>query len=78
MKSKAIFGSALAAIVCAVFSYSALSRPLILVGLEVRRRMPDAWFSSSIVAYAVGLNLLIAILIAGIVCRAVYRKTTGQ
>jgi hypothetical protein len=65
MKLKAIFESALAGVVAAIFSYSALISPATHAAIDMRRRMPDAWFSSSIVWYATAVVLGISLVVAG-------------
>jgi hypothetical protein len=77
MKLKAIFESVLAGIVAAIFSYLALISPATHAAIDIRRRMPDAWFSSSIVWYATAVVLGISLVIAGIVYRIVYRQAAG-
>jgi hypothetical protein len=77
MKLKAIVESAVAGIVAAIFSYLALISPAIHAAIDVRRRMPEAWFSSSIVWYATAVVLGISLVIAGAVYRIVYRQTAG-
>lgn len=73
MQLKAVVESTLAGIVVAVFSYFTLISPATLAALAVRRRMPAAWFSSSIVWYATGAVLIISFAIAAVACRMVYR-----
>jgi hypothetical protein len=77
MKLKAIFASALAGIVAAIFSYSVLISPATLAALAIRRKMPDSWFSSAIVWYATAVVLVISVAIAGVVHRIVYKQTGG-
>jgi len=77
MKSKAIFQSALAGIVVAAVSYSALITPAELGALAIRRRIPDAWLSSSILWYATAVVLVISLAIAVAVCRTVYKLIRG-
>ena len=73
MKAKRFFQTVLAGIVSAIFSYYALSSPAIRIALIIRRRMPDAWFESSILWCAEGVALGFSLVIAGIVCRIVYK-----
>jgi hypothetical protein len=78
MKLKAIFEGALAAIVVTVFSYRFLRVPATLAALAIERRMPDAWFSSSIVFYASAAVLVASVAIAGVVFRIVYKHARAQ
>jgi hypothetical protein len=75
--SKATLESTLAGVVAAIFCYSTLISPVTLAALAMRRRMPDAWFSSSIVLYATGIVLAASLAIAGVVYRIVYKQTGG-
>jgi len=75
MKPKATFESVLAAIAAAIFSYIILNTPATLAAFAIRRRMPDAWFSSSIVWYATAVVLTTSVTIAAVVFRIVYKQT---
>lgn len=77
MKLKVILESALAGIVAAIFCYSNLIPPATLASLAIRRRMPDAWFSSSITWYAAGAVLIASVAIAAVVYRIVYKQIGG-
>ena len=77
MRLKAIFESVLAGIVAAIVSYFVLISPATLAALAIRRRLPDAWFSSAIVWYATAGVLVASLAIAGVVCRVVYKQTAG-
>lgn len=74
MRLKAIAESALVGVVVALFSFHGLIRPATLAALAIRRRMPDAWFSSSIVLYATVLVLIVSVTFACAVSRIVYKK----
>jgi cytochrome c-type biogenesis protein CcmH/NrfG len=74
MRLKAIAESALVGVVVALFSFRGLIRPATLAAVAIRRRMPDAWFSSAIVWYATGLVLAVAVTFAIAVSWIVYKK----
>jgi hypothetical protein len=75
MKIKAICEGSLAAIVSAIFLYSALISPVTVSALHMRKTMPDAWFSSSVTWYALFAVLVLSITVASIVFRMVYRHS---
>jgi hypothetical protein len=77
VKSKAILQSALAGIVAAALSYSVLITPAELAALAIRRRIPDAWFSSSVLWYATAIVLGISVVTASVAFRIVYKRAAG-
>jgi hypothetical protein len=76
MKIKALVESILAGVVSAILSYGALSLPATLAALALRRKMPEAWFSSSVVGYAHFVVVGISITIAAVACRMVYKHAS--
>jgi preprotein translocase subunit SecY len=78
MKFKAIFEGAVAAFFAAIFSYFVFTSPATMAALAIRRRMPDAWFSSSIVLYATAVVFIASMAMAIMVFRIVYKQTRGE
>ena len=74
MKLKPILESLFAGMVAATFTYIALSLPATLVALAIRRKMPTAWFSSSVTWYALGVVLTASAAAAGVASRMVYKR----
>lgn len=73
MKIKAILEGILAGVISAILSYSVLISPATVVAIAMRRKMPDAWFSGSIVWYVTFVIILVSIVTAGVACRVVYK-----
>lgn len=73
MKIKALAEASVAGVISAIFCYSALITPATLAALAIRRKMPEAWFSGLIDWYAAFAVAGVAILVAGVACRMVYK-----
>jgi hypothetical protein len=77
MKIKAIFEGILLGVISAILSYYALISPATVTALAVRRKMPDAWFSSLIVWYGAFIVIGVSIVIGGVAFRVVYKHVAG-
>ena len=64
-------------VIVAMLSYLVLIFPATIAALAIHRKMPDAWFSSSIVWYAKFIAIGLSIVIAGLACRMVYKDIPG-
>jgi len=64
-------------VIVAMLSYLALISPATIAALAIRRKMPDASFSGSIVWYATFIVIGLSIVIAGVVCRMVCKDIAG-
>jgi NhaP-type Na+/H+ or K+/H+ antiporter len=73
MKIKAVLEGILAGLISAVLSYTALISRATVIAIAMRRKMPDAWFSASIVWYATFMVILVSIVIAAVAYRVVYK-----
>jgi cell division protein FtsX len=73
MKIKAIFEGILLGAISAILSYYALISPATITALAVRRKIPDAWFSSLITWYAAFIIIGVSIVIGGVSCWVVYK-----
>jgi len=76
MKTKGLVEGILAGAVSAIFCYSALISPATVAALAIRRKMPEAWFSSSIISYAMLAVIGISMVLAGVVCRIIYKHAS--
>ena len=74
MKFKIIFKSALAGMAAAIVTCFVLNAPVTRAALNVRQRMPEAWFSSSIVLYAMAVVLICSIAIGSVVFGIAYKR----
>jgi hypothetical protein len=73
MKIKAILEGILVGLISAIFSYSVFISRATFAAIVLLRKMPDAWFSGSIVWYATLVVMLISIGIAAVAYRVVYK-----
>lgn len=78
MKMKTIAKSALAGFVTALFIYTLLINPATFAAEEIRRKYPDAWFSTSLAV--MGASLILAVVAFSTVYRdlATGRSFTGK
>jgi len=74
VRFKVIFKSALAGIAAAIVSCFVLNSPVTRAALVIRQRMPEAWFSSSVVLYAIAVVLVCSIAIGSLVFRIAYKR----
>ena len=65
------------AAIAALLSYLALISPATIAALAIRRKMPDAWFSPSIVWCATLIVIGLSIVIAGVAFRMACKDTAG-
>jgi hypothetical protein len=77
MKTKAFVEGIVTGIVAGVVCYRALSWPALHAAIAIRRKMPEAWFSSFITWYAIFAVIGLSIVVAGIVCRKVYKVSSA-
>ncbi len=75
---KAVAETVLAGFVMAAISYWQLITPATLVALSIRRKNPEAWFSSMIVWYAAFAVIGISLIVAVIASRMFYRHITSR
>jgi len=73
MKIKAVLESSVAGAISAVLCYFSLISPTTVAAIAIRRKMPEAWFSSLIVWYATVVVIGVSIIIAVIAYRMVYK-----
>jgi len=78
MRIKAVVEGILAGVISAIFCYGALISPATVAAIAIRRKMPDAWFSSSIVWYATSAVIGVSLAVAGIACRMIYKHVAGS
>jgi cell division protein FtsX len=76
MKIKAALEGMVAGLISASLSYAALISRATVAAIELRRKMPDAWFSGLIVWYATFIVILVSIVIAAVVYQLVYKHQT--
>jgi hypothetical protein len=77
MKIKALVEGILAGVVSAIFCYRALISPAILAAIAIRRKMPEAWFSSFITGYATFAVIGVSMVVAGVACRMIYKHASA-
>ena len=70
---KAIAESTLTGFVMAAFSYWLLITPATRAALELRRKYPEAWFSSMVTWYAAFLVIGVSLILALVASRLIYR-----
>jgi len=73
LKIKAALEGILAGIISSVLSYSAIISRASVTAIAMRRKMPDAWFSGSIVWYATFIVILVSIVVGAVAYRVVYK-----
>jgi predicted phage tail protein len=73
MKFKALAEGILAGSISAIFCYCALISRATLAALAMRHKWPDAWFSGSIVSYAMLAVIGVSMAAAGVACRMIYK-----
>jgi hypothetical protein len=78
IRTKAILESIIVGAISAILSYSALVSPATVAAMAIRRKMPNAWFSGLIGWYTTFLVSGVAIAIAGVVFRIVYKRVVGS
>lgn len=77
MKNSVNTEGILVGVIAAMLSYLALIPPATFAALAIRRKMPDAWFSGSIVRYATLIVIGLSIGIAGAAYRMACKDIAG-
>jgi glucan phosphoethanolaminetransferase (alkaline phosphatase superfamily) len=72
-KMRAVAESVLTGIVMTAFNYWLFITPATLVALGIRRKYPEAWFSSTITWYATFVVICLSLILAAVASRRIYR-----
>lgn len=78
IKGRVAFQSVLAGLFAMLLAYRGLLTPAMLSALAIRRRMPDASFSSTITWCAEFLILSVSLVLGLIIARIVFRHAAGE